>query len=212
MISVTCVSDLHGYKPELEGGDLLILGGDLTARGTAKEYHAFNSWLETLPFQCKVVIAGNHDELIEKSEVKIEGSGVHYLQDSGCEFKGLKIWGTPWTRRMRGQNWAMAFSVKDEIDLCAHFDQIPTDIDILLSHAPPFGILDVCRSGSVGSEILRQAAFRIKPKLCCFGHIHEKGGHWVQLEETCFVNASIVNEHYQEVNDPITINLSIGRA
>ena len=41
MISITCISDLHGFQPSLPGGDLLLIAGDLTARNTFDEYERF---------------------------------------------------------------------------------------------------------------------------------------------------------------------------
>lgn len=209
MISITCISDLHGYQPELLGGDLLIVAGDLTARDTLEGYAKFLSWLSALPYQCKIVIAGNHDNLIEKGLVTIRRApDIHYLCDSGIEFSGLKIWGSPYTARFSGQNKAcMAFSVQSEFQLKDHFDRIPSDTDILICHSPPFGLLDECVNGRAGSDSLRQTVLRIKPRLCCFGHIHEQGGRSLQLDITTFVNASIVNEYYQHVHDPVCVVL-----
>ena len=42
---VDAVSDLHGHYPKLEGGDLLIIAGGLTARGTIEEHIEFCEWL-----------------------------------------------------------------------------------------------------------------------------------------------------------------------
>lgn len=209
MTSITFISDLHGYKPKLTEGDLLIIAGDLTARDSRKEYEEFNTWLANLPFKCKIFIGGNHDTLLERSEVKIEGLGIHYLNDSGIEYNGLKIWGSPWTTRFRGQNpLCMAFSVKTELELKKHFDLIPKGIDILISHSPPYGILDQCINGRCGSEMLRQAILRTKPKICCFGHIHENGGKTEQYDDICYINASVVNETYQNINLPVKMVLN----
>ncbi|MCE5317739.1 MAG: metallophosphatase domain-containing protein [Parachlamydia sp.] len=210
MITITCISDLHGYEPELAGGDLLIVAGDLTARDTLEEYDKFNNWLASLPYQCKIVIAGNHDKLIEKGMIAIEKAhlNIHYLCDSGMEFKGLKIWGSPYTARFPGQNkLCMAFSVQSEFQLQDHFDLIPSDVDILITHSPPYGILDECANGRVGSRMLRLAVFKVNPRLLCFGHIHEQGGKSLVLDKTTFVNASVVNEYYQHVNDPLYVTL-----
>ncbi len=212
MISITCISDLHGFHPKLPGGDLLIVAGDLTARDTFDEYMKFISWLKDVPYSCKIVVAGNHDGLIEKGVVTIckatMEQNIHYLCDSGMEFKGLKIWGSPFTLRFPGQNKAcMAFSVRSEFQLKDHFDLIPDDIDILITHTPPFGILDECVNGRVGSEMLRQSLFRVLPRLLCCGHIHEQGGKTIKLGNTTFVNASIVNEYYQNVNEPVCVAL-----
>lgn len=43
-MNITCVSDLHGHFPELQGGDLLIVAGDLTKSETLEEYCDFMEW------------------------------------------------------------------------------------------------------------------------------------------------------------------------
>lgn len=51
------------------------------------------------------------------------------------------------------------------------------EVDIILTHGPPYGILDeTYRDESVGCENLRRAVKRCKPRLHCFGHIHEGWG------------------------------------
>jgi hypothetical protein len=46
-----------------------------------------------------------------------------------------------------------------------------------MTHGPPMGILDATQSGEhVGCEHLLRAARRCKPRLHCFGHIHEGWG------------------------------------
>ncbi|RMZ76179.1 hypothetical protein DV737_g4946, partial [Chaetothyriales sp. CBS 132003] len=50
-------------------------------------------------------------------------------------------------------------------------------IDIMLTHGPPLGILDrTFRGEDVGCEHLRRAVERVKPRMHCFGHIHEAWG------------------------------------
>lgn len=51
------------------------------------------------------------------------------------------------------------------------------DIDIMLTHGPPYGILDTTwQDEEVGCENLRRAVQRCRPRLHCFGHIHEGWG------------------------------------
>merc|ERR1712216_454504 len=61
------------------------------------------------------------------------------------------------------------------------FDEIPKDVDILLTHGPPHGILDRLE-GSWGhwgsSQVLLQEIKRKRPKVHLFGHLHEQRGHW----------------------------------
>ena len=133
---IDCISDLHGYKPKLAGGDLLIIAGDHTARDTLLEFETFKEWLGLLPYRCKIIIGGNHDTLLEKGEVDLTAPNIHYLCDSGIEFEGLKIWGSPYTRRFTGQNPAcMAFALHTEFQLRDHFDLIP-QIPTSLSPTP----------------------------------------------------------------------------
>ncbi len=95
---IDCIGCLHGYQPKLEGGDLLIITGDLTARNTLQEYLEFNKWLKVQDYRQKIVIAGNHDGLIQTGiEVKIDdeysanikpilANDTIYLEDSGTTF------------------------------------------------------------------------------------------------------------------------------
>lgn len=52
-----------------------------------------------------------------------------------------------------------------------------SEVDVIMTHGPPMGILDDVRSaGHVGCEHLLRAARRCKPRMHCFGHIHEGWG------------------------------------
>lgn len=51
------------------------------------------------------------------------------------------------------------------------------EVDIMLTHGPPYGILDTTwQDEEVGCEHLRRAVQRCRPRLHCFGHIHEGWG------------------------------------
>jgi predicted phosphodiesterase len=231
---VDCISDLHGHYPLLEGGDLLIVAGDLTRTDKFAEYQAFATWLSRQQYRKKIFIGGNHDNFLYDQRLLImplvgpqDLSGVEFLCDSGTEFeyydkrfpeedegflpsgkRTLKIWGSPWTQRFKGMNpKCMAFTLDTDEELAEKWALIPNDVDILVTHCPPFGILDITGNGPVGSKSLNYAIAKIKPKLIVFGHIHEQGGRIYDLMHTKFVNASHVNEHYEPVNKPIRIEL-----
>ena len=238
-MKIDCLSDLHGHYPKLEGGDLLIVAGDLTAKDTVDEYLDFYEWLDDQEYRCKIIVAGNHDNELFKSEYDGRNDRFHpaiYLQDSGTEFEGLKIWGSPWTKRFEGMNPnCMAFTVGydekcieeeytkwgprliNQPSLADKWDMIPEDTNILITHCPPYGILDGIKrniSGKtswLGSISLRNVLLnydRIAPlRLHVFGHIHECGGKTYDLIATKYVNASHVNEHYEPVNKPVRVEL-----
>jgi len=207
---IDCISDLHGCKPALHGGDLLIVAGDLTARNTQGEYFKFFNWMWDLPYKKKIVCAGNHDGILEFNGLIGDKEAFHYLCDSGTEFEGLKIWGSPWTTRFEGMNpHCMAFTVDTDEELAEKWGKIPSDVDILVTHSPAYGNFDfTARSESVGSMSLFKKVSEIKPKLFVFGHIHESYGHGTRRNSnTIYVNASHVNENYKPVNPPIRIIL-----
>lgn len=208
------ISDLHGYFPKLEGGDILIVAGDLTAQDTWKQREVFLEWLNGQNYKKKVFITGNHDYVFQyfDKEDSLNYPSVNYLCDSGTEFEGLKIWGSPWTTKFLDQNpRAMAFVVDTDEELNKKWKLIPSDIDLLVTHSPPYGILDkITKKGDphVGFLSLRHHVIcRIKPKIHAFGHVHEYGGKSRDFGITNFVNASIVNENYKHVYKPIRIIL-----
>lgn len=211
---IDCISDLHGRLPKLAGGDLLLVCGDLTARDTSQQHGDFKLWLYKQNYRKKIVIAGNHDghfvglpadKFIFSSYDEItkeQNSYADYLFDSGTEFEGLKIWGSPWTPTFL--NWHF---MKDRGDpIKEKWDLIPEDTDILITHGPPFGVQDFVdkRTGCQGCEMLRDAILRIMPRLHVFGHIHESPGVCAFNGILC-VNASIMDEHYRPKNKPIRI-------
>ena len=193
---IDCISDLHGHYPELEGGDLLIVAGDLTARDTQEEYMEFDDWIYEQNYMHKIVIAGNHDNKLMCDDPFLDGYlGItpEYLCDSGLEIwteyeitkwgtrpapnaKKLKIWGSPWTKWFEGVNpHCTAFMLKTEEELAEKWAMIPSDTDILITHSPPKGILDWNKHGKqCGSDSLWERSKEMKNlKLFVFGHIHE---------------------------------------
>jgi predicted phosphodiesterase len=232
---IDCISDLHGQLPELEGGDLLIIAGDFTSRDTEEEHVRFCSWLSLQDhYRKKIIIAGNHDNMWFKIKAQKGLDPINpnyewfeYLCDSGTEFEGLKIWGSPWTTKFKGMNpHCMAFTVDTDEELAEKWALIPDDVDILITHCPPYGILDKvhrkgkhvktlnnlndedlhCGSRSLRAYTLSGNKFKNK-KLHIFGHIHEGGGKVIDMISCKFINASHVNERYKPVNKPIRVIL-----
>ena len=218
MISITCISDLHGFLPSLPGGDLLLVAGDLIAQDTIEDYQRFKQWLNMVDYRCKIVISGNHDGLLdcgypegllELGKVVIEdGSiGIHYLCDSGFEFEGVKIWGSPYTPRYL--DWY--FMRNRGKDIKKHWDLIPSDTEILVTHGPPYGIFDETDDQRhLGcQDLLEQVQKRIRPRIHCFGHIHEGGDSKKEIAGTTYINCSHLDKNYRPVNPPIIVNLTI---
>lgn len=210
-MKIDCIADLHGFFPSLPGGDLLIVAGDLTARDTPIQHLDFIDWCRHLPYRKIIVVGGNHDRFLENLKSKYFGMPVYhdhcqYLCNSGTEFEKLKIWGTPHSLIFPGVNPGCTAFMGTEEELREKYDLIPEGIDILISHTPPYGILDQNKNGEhCGSMALRESMFRLKTHYLICGHIHEMGGKEVDLVMTKVINCSYVNEKYQPVNNPMRI-------
>lgn len=223
-LKIVCMSDTHNKTDQLvvPNGDVLIHAGDFTCTGSCRQVKHFDNFFSALPHQVKIVIAGNHDssfDLESYSEIqgfykkKIENphkinsilAQYIYLNDSGVNILGYKVWGTSWIREFHKG----AFTVNDKKVLEEKREGIPNDVDVLVSHCPPKGILDRdLGENELGCEFLLEKVKKIKPKCHVFGHIHQGYGvmYW---NETIFVNASICNQKYRPVNSPVVIELPI---
>lgn len=222
---IDCISDLHGFYPKIPGGDLLIVAGDCTSNDRISSWHQFFQWLNHQKYSKKIVVAGNHDNFCQSWAISGtfddrayeqmypgEKPTFDYLCDSILVYEGLKIWGSPWTSRFPGINpHCCAFTGENDEEIAPKWDLIPSDVDILITHSPPFTIRDMTDRGEqVGSpSLMAHHIQRLRPKLWVFGHIHEGYGQEgpYQWNETRYVNASHVNERYQPVNKSIRIIL-----
>jgi len=208
-MKLTLISDTHGYHSylQLPSGDVLLHTGDISKRGDEFEVQAFLEWFSQQAFKHKIFIAGNHDFFFEQeSPEKIATmipEGVTYLNDSGITIDGIKFWGSPVQPRFF--DWA--FNRDRGADIDRHWQLIPPDVDVLLTHGPPHGILDRTAHGlEVGCEMLRKRISEIKPRLSVFGHIHEGYG-MREMEGTTFVNASVLDLRYDLVNEPVSFSV-----
>lgn len=203
------ISDTHGQHNNLSlpKGDVLIHAGDISQRGEENEIIDFLNWFSNCDFKYKIFIAGNHDfffeETLEKDIQKIIPENIIYLCDSGVEVENIKIWGSPITPWFF--DWAFNRHRGNQIEY--HWQLIPSDTDILITHGPVFGKLDkTSRGENVGCEDLLHIIESIKPKVHICGHIHEGYGQTTS-SKTKFINASVLDEKYALVNPPITFEL-----
>lgn len=203
-MKIVCISDTHGLHNQVQvpDGDLLIHAGDLTNSGAYKEAITALNWISTLPHKYKVVIAGNHDFCFEKGSMPIP-DGVTYLENSGVEIEGFKIWGSPITPWFH--DWAFNRHRGEEIK--KYWYMIPDDTDILVTHGPPEGFGDMNLEGKrVGCKDLLLRTEQLNDlDLHIFGHIHEGYGNHGFFGG--FINACVVNRFYQVVNKPIEVEL-----
>lgn len=209
---VAAISDVHGFSNkdiddwfDKNSGEILLFAGDLQyARDDTGT--SFLNWFSSLPFIHKVMTFGNHDFNYKEITVEAEKYGnIHVLNNKSVILSGLKIFGSPYS--LPFGPWE--FMVPEE-ELAVMYSKIEPDTDIILTHGPPYGILDESvynrKKVNAGSRSLLKAIDGLPElKASVFGHIHEGYGVWWNDRGTQFVNASLLNERYEPKNLPLWV-------
>jgi len=202
------ISDTHTSHRLLapaNWADVVIHSGDASNSRDSiqsnKELLDFFDWFKNLPVKHKIFVAGNHDVAIERFRhwpKDIEEMGITYLENSSTTINGIKIWGSPYTPTY-GTNWSFQMNRNKTSRV---WDTIPYDVDIVVTHGPPKGILDVTLNRkneleSVGDNSLAKKIEDIMPFAHLFGHIHNT--KWVRnsgkfLNGIHYSNGSVVED------------------
>ncbi|MFO0941734.1 MAG: hypothetical protein U0930_13340, partial [Pirellulales bacterium] len=145
---------------------------------------------------------------------------IHQLCEIPCEgslssaTRTLKIFGSPYTPWFF--NWAYNVA---RPDLEAIWQTIPATVDLLVTHGPPKGILDVTRDWKtkepihIGSmSLTRNVEQRIKPKIHTFGHLHDEIGisnfGWLDRSGVTFINCCCCDLPGNLVHHGVIVELS----
>ena len=183
--SILHLSDTHSQHREMKtlpDADLLIHSGDFTINGTPQETADFLEWFCRLPHKYKIFIAGNHDDSLQ-NEISGLPENCFYLNNSGITVDGINIYGVP-----------LLSSKKRDGRYAEHLSGIPNDTDILISHQPPFGILDFRINIHYGDPFLLKRVSSIQPRFHLFGHVHNQYGK-ENRNGTLFVNSSAADKN-----------------
>lgn len=180
---IVATSDTHGILPRnVPPCDIFIHAGDFTpvhdhSRAFQKDWlNEWANWLDKVPSQMAVWICGNHD-FIGQTDPDLLGFARTYLNNTSCEYDGIKIWGSPYSGTFG--NWAF---MREEDELKKIWDTIPDDTNIIVVHGPPYGYGDRVlypneRDPHVGSPSLTQRISELSDlDLVVCGHIHEAAG------------------------------------
>ena len=210
-IKIVCVSDIHSTqfknKYKIPKCDLFIAAGDLiNFSGGEKEMKSFTSWVDQIDSKNKIIIGGNHDNYLVKNKSKIKEifPNAHYLEYNSFQLEepNISIYGAPCILRRNFFIRGNAFSLSGS-QLRREWEKIPKNIDILVTHVPPYDVLDVTyKNKHIGSKWLRnEICNRIQPKIHIFGHNHDsinyyalgkfKNGH-----KCLFVNACVLYKYH----------------
>ena len=205
-LTIVLISDTHELHREVEvpPGDILIHAGDFTMNSkSAEKLLDFNEWLGELPHAYRVVIPGNHDSVVEDASRRALITNATLLINETVEIMGLKFWGSPITPLL-----GEAFGVVSDTVRAKLYSRIPADTDILVTHGPPYGILDQTPGSHhhEGCNQLLAAVRKVKPMLHVFGHIHGAYGT-ESTNDTLFVNAALPGRDFGMRNRPHVFRL-----
>ena len=197
-MTILHLSDTHGVHRELgllPEADVIVHTGDFTWAGTEGEALDFMDWFCGLPYRHKVFIAGNHDGCLYGGNIEGLPDDCHYLCGSGVTIDGVRFWGVPlFIEDVHSKQYA------------AMLDAVPYDTDVLLTHQPPRGILDMSKDDHYGSQSILQTIQYVMPKVHLFGHVHDAYG-MTKMRGTLFSNAAVVDDGYALTHVPRVIEV-----
>jgi hypothetical protein len=223
MTRIIALSDTHTLHNciTVPSGDVLIHSGDFTNQGTISSIQCFLDWFSAQPHKYKIFIAGNHElgldagptQYIKRNLINsYVNNNLFYLENSSVTIEGIKYYGSPITPFFK--NWAWN-KLRGE-DIAKYWASIPNDTNILITHGPPYGILDEILNNldNIGrdlhqgcQDLLNKVNNLYDLKAHIFGHLHLEGGKSLLLNNKLFINAAICDEHYKPIRKPVEFNL-----
>ncbi len=201
---ITHISDTHDYTKHLniKPTYLLVHSGDATSKGNLTAMTVFANWFAKQPAIYKIFVPGNHDRnYFERHAAacyeEFRMRGIHLLINDSIEVGDIKIHGVGCLARPQS------------------YLNIPTDRDIIVTHEPPFKILDKMDGeprvwdnpeGHLGIPELT----KLNCKLHLFGHIHEQRGY-KKINNILHVNGACLDRSYtinreETVIDAVVVN------
>jgi hypothetical protein len=206
ILSDTHGMEFRSEDRPFQHADVAIHCGDLTEESKLEEYRASIRLLKDIDAPLKLVIAGNHDftmdipafrkkvadarppldlDLVRKVYGDDGGArqifedaraaGVIFLDEGSHQFilknrAILNVYASPWTPSLG--DWGFQYPLGQ-----GHNFEIMKGVDLVITHGPPKGIMDYTESKQrAGCSDLFGAVARARPRLHCFGHIHEGWG------------------------------------
>ena len=200
-LTVCATADLHGWLPPVSPCDLLVIAGDICPPHHQREWldTNFRTWLAAIPARHVVATWGNNDDVGERGDAP--ELPCTFLADEMVTVSGVTIYGTRWNTGISYLAWAS----QEEDDLLDGLaGRLPAELGILLSHVPPFGVLDADRRGNThGSRTLLAEIERTRPRVTICGHVHAARGRYTFPWGGHVYNVAAVDEFRQPHRDAV---------
>lgn len=222
-MKICAISDTHGQHRSLniEKADILCIAGDispLNIQGRKAEMMCwlkqdFLLWCKEQPVDKVFVTFGNHELAVkhmEKEVLELVGNDtkIEFLINSGTEYNGYKIWGSPMSNKFG--NWAYMYPEEEQIEI---FRTMPDNVDILIVHGPPYNACDIClqhpygNTNHLGNTALSIVIEEKKPKITLCGHLHTGRQHEKLYGQHDVYNVSVLNEQYEIFREPLYLEI-----
>jgi predicted phosphodiesterase len=198
-LTIVVVSDTHNNHNQvpIPDGDIFIHCGDMTDYGSDEEVLDFDTFLSTLPHKHKLITFGNHERKIimrntpQQIQEKYFKNAI-YVQDETVAIEGINFYLSPWANNMSKIADVMVKSVngvfyaKNDLEMRTVWNKIPENVNVLVTHCPPYGILD---QGMGCKELAARLPSLPQLRVHLFGHVHD--GHGRETKDNIlYVNAA----------------------
>ncbi|KGO71531.1 hypothetical protein PITC_051720 [Penicillium italicum] len=181
-VTVVCISNTYNERPEIPPGDILIHAGDLAADGSFAELQRTLDWINSQPHHIKIAVAGRGDKYLDKMKrgsrrwrhghrQRANWGDIIYLEHqliivTTQNGRQLRVCGSPYSPKTTPPE---GFQYPRSNNL---WTGVPADLDILITHTPPYTHLDNFR----GCQHLLNQIWRSPPRLHVFGCAREFHG------------------------------------
>ncbi|OQE21126.1 hypothetical protein PENSTE_c012G04091 [Penicillium steckii] len=181
---LTTQSQLHEYKASIRllqsiNAPLkLVIAGNHDFTMDIPVFH--NKVAEAQPIERELIeqaygYDGQARKLFTDSGIIFLDEGVHsfHLQNGAL----LTVYASPYTPSLG--DWGFQYHPDDGHDFLIDDSSGKSSVDVVITHGPPKGIMDYTNSGERGGSVhlfRALARTRPRPRMHCFGHIHEGWG------------------------------------
>ena len=167
----------------LDEFDLILACGDLKAR-----YLEFIATMAHCPL---LYVRGNHDDHFAVQPPE----GCICIEDKIYEYKGVRILGLGGSYRYRpGNNLYTEKEMKRRIQKVGFQLWRKKGFDILLTHAPAYGVNDLDNIAHRGFESFLELMDKYKPKYFVHGHVHRNYDHKVP-QRSSYGDTTVINAY-----------------